>query len=39
MNILVKIRMLNSVPIPNYECFEFRDPFGNSVEIIKEIQK
>jgi catechol 2,3-dioxygenase-like lactoylglutathione lyase family enzyme len=31
------IKMFESVPIPNYERFEFRDPFGNRVEIIKEI--
>lgn len=30
------IKILDSVPIPNYERFEFRDPFGNRVEIIKE---
>ncbi|WP_368505145.1 VOC family protein [Alkalihalophilus sp. As8PL] len=29
------IKMLESVPIPNYERFEFRDPFGNRVEMIK----
>mgnify|MGYP003412017200 FL=1 len=31
------IEILDSVPIPNFERFEFRDPFGNRVEIIKEI--
>ncbi|RKL66565.1 glyoxalase [Salipaludibacillus neizhouensis] len=31
------IKVLDSVPIPNFERFEFRDPFGNRVEIIKEI--
>ncbi|AWE07367.1 glyoxalase [Lysinibacillus sp. 2017] len=31
------IKILDSVPIPNFERFEFRDPFGNRVEIIKEI--
>jgi catechol 2,3-dioxygenase-like lactoylglutathione lyase family enzyme len=31
------IKILDSVPIPNYERFEFRDPFGNRVEIIKVI--
>ncbi|MGJ9384332.1 VOC family protein [Salipaludibacillus sp. CF4.18] len=29
------IKVLDSVPIPNFERFEFRDPFGNRVEIIK----
>ncbi|WP_338754512.1 VOC family protein [Bacillus sp. FJAT-52991] len=31
------IKIIKSVPIPNFERFEFRDPFGNRVEIIKEI--
>lgn len=31
------IEILDSVPIPNFERFEFRDPFVNRVEIIKEI--
>ncbi len=31
------IEILNSVPIPNYERFEFRDPFGNRVEMIREL--
>ena len=31
------IEILDSVPIPNFERFEFRDPFGNRVEIIGEI--
>ncbi|MBU9711343.1 VOC family protein [Evansella tamaricis] len=29
------IKILDSVPIPGYERFEFRDPFGNRVEMIK----
>lgn len=29
------IKILESVPIPGYERFEFRDPFGNRVECIK----
>jgi catechol 2,3-dioxygenase-like lactoylglutathione lyase family enzyme len=29
------IEILESVPIPGYERFEFRDPFGNRVECIK----
>lgn len=31
------IKIFESVPIPNFERFEFRDPFGNRVEIIKAI--
>ena len=31
------IRILDSVSIPNYERFEFRDPFGNRVELIQEV--
>jgi catechol 2,3-dioxygenase-like lactoylglutathione lyase family enzyme len=29
------IKIFESVPIPGYERFEFRDPFGNRVECIK----
>lgn len=32
-----KIKLIESVPIPGYERFEFRDPFGNRVECIKPI--
>lgn len=31
------IEILESVAIPGYERFEFRDPFGNRVECIKPI--
>lgn len=31
------IKIIDSVPIPNFERFEFRDPFGNRVEMIQEI--
>jgi catechol 2,3-dioxygenase-like lactoylglutathione lyase family enzyme len=31
------IEILESVPIPGYERFEFRDPFGNRVECIKSV--
>ncbi|WP_054955561.1 VOC family protein [Paenibacillus dakarensis] len=31
------IEILDSVPIPGFERFEFRDPFGNRVEFIKPI--
>ena len=38
-NVLMEneIEILDSVPIPNYERFEFRDPFGNRVEMIQPI--
>lgn len=28
------ISLLDSIPIPGYDRFEFRDPFGNRVELI-----
>lgn len=31
------IKILDSVPIPDFERFEFRDPFGNRGEIIQPI--
>jgi catechol 2,3-dioxygenase-like lactoylglutathione lyase family enzyme len=31
------IKILESVAIPNYDRFEFRDPFGNRVEIIAAV--
>jgi catechol 2,3-dioxygenase-like lactoylglutathione lyase family enzyme len=31
------ITLLDSVPIPGYARFEFRDPFGNRVEFIQEL--
>lgn len=30
------IEIIESVPIPNVERFEFRDPFGNRIEMIQE---
>lgn len=33
-----QVEILDSVPIPHYERFEFRDPFGNRVEMIQEIE-
>ena len=27
------------IPIPGHERFEFRDPFGNRVEMIQELEK
>ena len=29
------IRPVDSIPIPGFDRFEFRDPFGNRVEIIE----
>lgn len=31
------INIIESIVIPGYERFEFRDPFGNRVEMIQEI--
>lgn len=31
------IKIIEGVPIPGFERFEFRDPFGNRVEMIQEI--
>lgn len=31
------VEIIESIPIPNYERFEFRDPFGNRVEMLQEI--
>ncbi|SEM89346.1 VOC family protein [Lihuaxuella thermophila] len=30
------VQVLESVPIPGYERLEFRDPFGNRVELIQQ---
>jgi catechol 2,3-dioxygenase-like lactoylglutathione lyase family enzyme len=30
----IGIEVLESIPIPGYDRFEFRDPFGNRVELI-----
>jgi catechol 2,3-dioxygenase-like lactoylglutathione lyase family enzyme len=30
------ISVLESIPIPGYDRFEFRDPFGNRVEMIEQ---
>jgi catechol 2,3-dioxygenase-like lactoylglutathione lyase family enzyme len=32
------IEILESVPIPGYARFEFRDPFGNRVEMIQPLE-
>lgn len=31
------IKIVDSIPIPGYERFEFRDPFGNRVKMIEKI--
>jgi catechol 2,3-dioxygenase-like lactoylglutathione lyase family enzyme len=31
------IKILEGIPIPGYERFEFRDPFGNRVEFLERI--
>ena len=31
------IEMLDGVPIPGYDRFEFRDPFGNRAELIQQL--
>jgi catechol 2,3-dioxygenase-like lactoylglutathione lyase family enzyme len=31
------VTILDSVPIPGFERFEFRDPFGNRVEMIAPV--
>jgi len=32
------VTILKSVPIPGYKRFEFRDPFGNRVEMIQAVK-
>jgi len=34
----VGVTILDSVPIPGFERFEFRDPFGNRVELIQPLR-
>jgi catechol 2,3-dioxygenase-like lactoylglutathione lyase family enzyme len=31
------IQVIEGVPIPGFDRFEFRDPFGNRVEMIQEL--
>jgi catechol 2,3-dioxygenase-like lactoylglutathione lyase family enzyme len=31
------IKILEGIPIPGYERFEFRDPFGNRVEFLQKL--
>ncbi len=30
------IKIIEGIPIPNYDRFEFRDPFGNRVEFLQK---
>jgi len=32
-----KVEILEGIPIPNYQRFEFRDPFGNRVEFLEKL--
>jgi hypothetical protein len=32
------IAILEGIPIPGYARFEFRDPFGNRVELIEAVE-
>jgi catechol 2,3-dioxygenase-like lactoylglutathione lyase family enzyme len=32
------VEILDGIPIPGYARFEFRDPFGNRVELIETIE-
>jgi catechol 2,3-dioxygenase-like lactoylglutathione lyase family enzyme len=31
------VKILDGIPIPGYDRFEFRDPFGNRVEFLQRI--
>lgn len=31
------VKIIDAIAIPNYERFEFRDPFGNRVEMIQAV--
>jgi catechol 2,3-dioxygenase-like lactoylglutathione lyase family enzyme len=33
------IEVLGTIPIPGYDRFEFRDPFGNRVELLERRRK
>ena len=32
------IRVIKGIPIPGYDRFEFRDPFGNRIEFLEGIE-
>lgn len=31
------IKILDSIPLPGFDRFEFRDPFGNRIELIQPV--
>ena len=31
------IQLIKGIPIPGFERFEFRDPFGNRIEMIQKL--
>ncbi len=33
------IQVLEGIPIPDYDRFEFRDPFGNRIELMQKTRK
>jgi catechol 2,3-dioxygenase-like lactoylglutathione lyase family enzyme len=33
------LKILEGIPIPDYDRFEFRDPFGNRIELMQRRQK
>ena len=33
----IHCNLINGIPIPGYERFEFRDPFGNRVEFLEQV--
>ncbi len=33
------MEILDSIPIPHFDRFEFRDPFGNRVEMIQQLNE
>jgi catechol 2,3-dioxygenase-like lactoylglutathione lyase family enzyme len=33
------LKILEGIPIPGYDRFEFRDPFGNRIELMERRQK
>ncbi|WP_153722888.1 VOC family protein [Sporosarcina cascadiensis] len=33
----IHVQVIEGVPIPGFDRFEFRDPFGNRVEMIQEL--
>jgi catechol 2,3-dioxygenase-like lactoylglutathione lyase family enzyme len=35
----LRIEILGGVPIPGYDRFEIRDPFGNRLEFIQKLEK